>query len=282
MSLDTVLSLLFLVFFIGLPVVSRILRDRNRRSTGRAGTGGAPPSGRGAAPAQPPDQADVPPWLAEAQRRVREASEGTAVEASTRPADETTGQAGTPNMGHLFGPAESSPAEQPAAGYPAAEPASVPGEASTQRQGPPLVPEDPFGGGLMGRQGEQRADQGLGREGVPPPQAPAPTSMPVKPSPARREGARSPEPAPGTRRRRKRVRLARAEAHLEAEAEALVEAIAAYARPPGRAVGARLDVVGLLRFDREAIVSGLIWHEILDEPAWKRRRWRVPSRPRSR
>ncbi len=282
MSLDTVLSLLFLVFFIGLPVVSRILRDRNRRSSGRAGTGGAPPSRRGAAPAQPPDQADVPPWLAEAQRRVREASEGTAVEASTRPADETPGQAGPPTMGHLFGPAERSPAEHPAAGHPAAEPAPVPGEASTQRQGPPLVPEDPFGGGLMGRQGEQRADQGLGREGVPPAQAPAPASMPAEAPPARREGAPSPEPAPGTRRRRKRVRLARAEAHLEAEAEALVEAIAAYARPPGRAVGARLDVVGLLRFDREAIVSGLIWHEILDEPAWKRRRWRVPSRPRSR
>ncbi|MEJ2287138.1 MAG: hypothetical protein P8Y02_00580 [Deinococcales bacterium] len=280
MSLDTVLTLLFLVVFVVLPLVSRILRERNRRAAGQTGTGGAPKAGRptegtpGAGPGRQADAEQVPPWLAEAQRRVQEARARTTAEASARPSAEAPARGGALVPEDAFGPAA-----RPSAGR-----ALVPEDASTQRRARGLVPEDPFESGLVGREEERRAGPGLGREGVPAERLPAPARAEprLEPRPVRREGAPSPEPAAVERGHRRRARRARSEAHLEAEAEVIVEAMAAYGRPPGGTVGARLDVVGLLRFDREAIVSGLIWHEILDEPAWKRRRGRALSRPRSR
>ncbi len=299
MSFDTVLSLLFLLVFIVLPVLSRILR--RRAGTPRAGS----ESAERTTPGRPPSAdvgGEVPPWLAEAQRRVREAREaerggarGPAEPAAPTGADsgaapETRGGVGAParpaetgdrplvpqDVGHAMVPPAERGLVRQDAGHPMAPPAErglvrqdaghpmappperglVPGdpfEVPTAPRARPLVPEDPFAKGLARRVGA--SEEGAAARAAGEARAP-------------RQGATAPgeieyvviEAVARRRRARHRTRMRR---HA----------------PHGRA---RLEVVDLLRFEREAVVSGLIWHEILDEPAWKRRRRRASSRPRSR
>ncbi len=283
MSFDTLLTLLFVVVFIVLPLVSRVLRERNRPPTSRQGPTRPPaPDGSPAEQVPPRGQGDLPEWVAEAQRRVREARERATAEASTRPAQGRTLVSEDP-----FEPL--APADRRRTMVPE-DPFR--GQPRPTTQGRSMVPEDPFGGqprpsgqgrlvpddpfekGLVGPGDVQRAGPGLGREGMPPTSDPRAgretageaelrtrTAAGDAPSRARQRERRPPASSDGARR---------------------PDAMPAHARRRAGRDGARLVGVGRLRFDRESIVSGLIWHEILDEPAWKRRRGRVPSRPRSR
>ncbi len=233
MSLDTLLSVLFVVVFIVLPLVSRVLQARNRPKAG----------GRPMPPSAGPPRDAVPPWLAEAQRRVREAqARGSgAPDAPPLVREDPFGTPTVPPASRELVPTDEAP--------PLAPPV---------RQGG-LVPEDPFEGGLFGPRGDTASP--LGREG--------------SPDVARR----------GTAQRRALAFELGALREIEDVLEAEVGATAVQrggTRPPASPVGARLGPVGQLRFEREAIVRGLIWHEILDQPAWLRRRGRRSSRLRSR
>jgi len=247
-SFDTLLTVLFVVVFIVLPLVSRVLRERNRPPTSRQGPARPPASGDAPAEPAPPvrrgdgGQTDLPAWLAEAQRRVREARERATAEASTRPQQGRTLVSEDPFA--PLAPRDRSPTMVPE------DPFRGPGRAGKGER--KLVPEDPFERGLVGPDDAQRAGPGLGREGAPP-------RRPQEPRPPRREKRQSPIEEVGVPR-----------------------AVRGHVRRHAGHDGARLVGVGHVRFDREAIVSGLIWHEILDEPAWKRLRGRVPSRRRLR
>ena len=85
MSFDTLLTLVFVVVFIVLPLVSRVLRERNRPPTAqRGGTPPRAPEGTVLDGTPPAADGELPAWLAEAQRRVREARERATAEASTQ------------------------------------------------------------------------------------------------------------------------------------------------------------------------------------------------------
>lgn len=266
MSFDTLLTVLFVVVFIVLPLVSRVLRERNRPPTSRQGTARPPaPGGAPAGQASPGGDGDLPDWVAEAQRRVGEARERANTEASTQRKEDRSLVPEDP-FGTL------APADRRGRMVPE-DPFRGQGPARAQER--TLVAGDPFEKGLVGAEEAQRAGPGLGREGASSP-------------PAR--GPRSETAVGAERRTRAEAGEARPARDLEAELQSRPGTGAlpggsgslTHARRRARRHGARLGDVGQLRFDREAIVSGLIWHEILDEPAWKRRRGRVPSRPRSR
>jgi len=275
-SFDTLLTVLFVVVFIVLPLVSRVLRERNRPPTGRQGparppaTGDtaaepAPPSGQGDSGQGDSGPGDLPAWVAEAQRRVREARERATAEASTRPETRRTLVSEDP-----FEPL--APADRQRTMVPEDPFRGRPRPPTAGRK--PLVPEDPFEKGLVGPGDAQRAGPGLGREGVP--ASPGPRAGRETASEAERRtrtDAGEAFPTQGRQPRRRRTASEEQPGPFGSPARARRHA------GPG---GARLMGVAQLRFDREAIVSGLIWHEILDEPAWKRRRGRAPSRPRSR
>jgi len=268
-SFGTILSLLFLLIFIVLPLLSRVMRQGPQAGSGAPGRRPQPP-GR-PQPRQPGDaaqgQGGTPPWLAEAQRRVREARGEAEPQASTAPPgrplvpQDPFGPAVRPGDATLVPEDAAAPyvpaggrtlvPEDAAAPYvPAGGRTLVPGE----RPGG-LVPEDPFERGLVGDASAGQQDATLGREGTPP-------GRPI--------GSPQREPRPR-----------RDEAAMRGSGRgAAARSAAAYGRRRQARAGARLGPVDLLRFDRRAIVNGLIWHEILDEPAWKRRR--ASSRPRSR
>jgi hypothetical protein len=265
-SFDTLLTVVFVVVFIVLPLVSRVLRERNRPPTAQRGN--TPPrTPEGTAPDRtaPPAEAELPAWLAEAQRRVREARERATAEASTR--------SGRPRSLVPDDPFETvAPADRQHPLVPEDANGSQP---QVRPVGRSLVPDDPFGDDLVGTGGAQRSGAGLGREGAPPmmpSDGTRPESAVAAERRARAEASDRPQRPPRQERQR-RPRPGREPSSAEAPA---------HRRRRGWRDGARLEGVGQLRFDREAIVSGLIWHEILDEPAWKRRRGRAPSRPRSR
>jgi len=279
-SFDTLLTVLFVVVFIVLPLVSRVLRERNRppasrqpparpRAPGSTPAETAPTSGQGNGGQEGTGQegtggSDLPAWVVEAQRRVREARERATAQASTRPE-----QAGTLVSEDPFGPPV--PADRQRTMVPEDPFRGRGGSRTGDRK---LVPGDAFEKGLVGPGDAQRAGPGLGREGVPP--VPDPGAGRETASEAERRTRTDAGEAfgmPG--RQAPRPRAASEEGPRAGGAPARAQ------RHPWPD-GARLAGVGQLRFDREAIVSGLIWHEILDEPAWKRRRGRAPSRPRSR
>ncbi len=284
MSFDALLTLLFVVVFIVLPLVSRVLRERNRPPTSRQGP--ARPSAPGGSPAEqapPSGQGDLPEWVAEAQRRVREARERATAEASTRPEQGRTLVSEDPFA--PLAPADRSRTmvpEDPFRGQPRPSGqgrSMVPddpfrGRPRPSGQGRSLVPDDPFEKGLVGPGDAQRAGPGLGREGMPPTSGPQAGRETAGEAELRTRTAAGDAP-PRARQRERRPAAASDEMRRPG-------AMPAHARRHAGRDGARLVGVGKLRFDRESIVSGLIWHEILDEPAWKRRRGRVPSRPRSR
>jgi hypothetical protein len=75
-SFDTLLTVVFVVVFIVLPLVSRVLRERNRPPTAQRGaTPPRAPEGTVLDGTPPVAEGELPAWLAEAQRRVREARE---------------------------------------------------------------------------------------------------------------------------------------------------------------------------------------------------------------
>lgn len=312
MSLDTLLSILFLLVFIVLPLLSRAFRQGSPpgRSSGRETSGRPPASAPG------PERADEPPWLAEAQRRVREARDaagearkqvsgrGSDAEASTAPRErplvsgDPFGQGEPRPSGRTLVPEEPFGRQRPRPG----QRTLVPEEPFGRRAGPApggtlvpedpfqgtpapsrpgsLVPEDPFERGLAGRGAEPpvpgHADDTLGREGGPVPRV-GPTTAP------RMAGAEVGAEGAGARPGRGRRGRRSGKTGSTVEGTMTVTLVTpAYGRRRGRSAGARLGPVDLLRFDRKAIVGGLVWHEILDEPAWKRRQRRASSRPRSR
>jgi hypothetical protein len=264
-SFDTLLTVLFVVVFIVLPLVSRVLRERNRPPT--SGQGPARPPAPGGSPAEqapPSGQGDLPEWVAEAQRRVREARERATAEASTLPEQSRTLVSEDPFQ--PLAPADRQRTmvpEDPFRGRP-----RVP------TRGRSLVPEDPFEKGLVGPEDARRAGTGLGREGMAPAAGPRARRETAGEAELRTATAAGEAPS-GARRRQRRPPAAVDEVWRPG-------GMPAHARRHAGRDGARLLGVGQLRFDRDAIVSGLIWHEILDEPAWKRLRGRVPSRRRSR
>ncbi len=271
-NFDALLTLLFLVVFFVLPLLSRVMRGRGRPPTTRPGgapqrPGGPPTQGTGAPGERPTgpvaggDQ-DTPAWLREAQRRVRDAQAGGRTSAGA-PSGTSSGtpsgtRSGTPSgtpSGTLLGP----------------------------RQGT-LVPEDPFGRGLMERPEASRPG-GLGREGGGPaagrvPRPAAPPAGPHAHDSLGREGLppRGRRAAASAGWTAASVRRAPAASHRGSP----YALRAVRTRPLGDRRGAKMGAGDLLRFDRRSIVRGLIWHEILDEPASKRRYGRKPSRPRSR
>ncbi len=266
MSFDTLLTVVFVVVFIVLPLVSRVLRERNRPPTAQRGaTPPRAPEGTVLDGTPPVAEGELPAWLAEAQRRVREARERAAGEASTQ---SRRSRSLVPED-----PFETvAPADRP---HPLVPEDADRGQPQGRPVGRSLVPDDPFGDALAGAGGAQRGGSGLGREGVPP-MMPSdrtrPESAVAAERRARAEASDQPQRPPKQERQRRPGPVT----------EPTSAGASAYRRRRGWHDGARLGGVGQLRFDREAIVSGLIWHEILDEPAWKRRRGRAPSRPRSR
>jgi len=263
-NFDALLTLLFLVVFFVLPLLSRVMRGRGRPPTTRPGgapqrPGGPPTQGAGAPGERPTGpvvggEQDTPAWLREAQRRVRDAQTGGRA------------SAGAP-----------SPAPSPT-------PSGAPSGALLRPRPGTLVPEDPFGRRLMERPDAGRAG-GLGREGGKPaagrvPRSAAPPAGPHAHDSLGREGLppRGRRAAASAGWTAASARRAPAGSHRSSP----YALRAVRTRPLGDRRGARLGAGDLLRFDRGSIVRGLIWHEILDEPAWKRRYGRKPSRPRSR
>ncbi len=271
MSFDTLLTVVFVVVFIVLPLVSRVLRERNRPPSSRGGPARPPAPGDTPTATTSPDrqgqgdtgqgdgeQSDLPAWVLEAQRRVREARERAGAEASTQPP-----RRGTLVSEDPFEPL--APADRRRTMVPEDPFRGAARSGAGERK---LVPEDPFERSLVGPGDAQRAGPGLGREGAPPP-----------PPAARSATEATPPRRPVPPRAPRREDRPRAPSSVE---EGGPRVMRTGTRRHGGHAGARLVGVGQVRFDREAIVRGLIWHEILDEPAWKRLRGRVPSRRRSR
>lgn len=259
-DLDTLLGLLFFVVFFVLPVLSRA-----RSKQPPQGRTGAPPAGRtapaptassGAGRASNPGpsaagsgrpQASTAPQGApppDSPLAMLEEIRRRVQEAQEREraGRQPTGQAGT-----------SRATTAPRA--PAARPTTASAGAPAGR-GP--VSSDPFERGLAS--GEPRRPppaSALGREG----RSATVTADPLRVErlPARRKGSIDGPEAPAA------GRTAPAPADK---------------RRKDAGVGARLGALGLDRLDRATVLHGLVWHEILDEPAAYRRLRRQRSRPR--
>lgn len=290
LDFDTFLTLFFFVVFIVLPLVTRSRSkqqpgrpDASRRppgqgtarpsqapgraATGQAGTGpgGRPtgtPSTLGRAPtastsaggaqsgaqgsastsSRPPSDSPLA-MLEEIRRRVQEAQE------RERAAGRGAGGAPQAGTASATGPAAGSPSA------PSGAASSTPSRTATS--GRPLVASDPFERGLVGGSAERSAPpSALGREGAQRSEVPRRAAAP--PSLARTRSVIEGADTPAARR---------------------TSGAQAAARRSGGALGARLGALGLDRMDRDTILHGLIWHEILDEPTAFRRLRRQRSRP---
>src|SRR5690606_20420246 len=134
-------------------------------------------------------------------------------------------------------------------------------------------------GGGFGREG---VPGGLGREGAQP-RRQAPAGQ--RPSPGQQAGALAGRRVPGSLGREGTpsvaapLEVARRQPSQRAGSQPGQAARAgADALPPGLQAAARLDAP-VLRTDRNALVTGIIWHEVLSEPVAKRRLRRTRSRP---
>lgn len=306
MDLDALLGLLFFVVFVVVPMISGARRrgrgqqqpgqsgpaapgGQGPNQPGRAGSSGAP-QGQGA-PAQAssaPRTGDHPASsaLEEIRRRVQEAQERERRREEERARSR---QGGRPSA-----------------------------DAQPRRQRG-LVTSDPFEGGLVSGSGKSISGQPLGPEGAtsqwPPPasaqrtgslpptilgregQAPAGTAGP-RPGPLGREGQVT-QPAPDLQRSSRRGSLGREGARglgsMPASARSALGREGRPSRPSAKIsaeigsvdarraespYGARLGAASLVNVDREGIVKGLIWHEILKEAPGKRLLRRTRSRPR--
>ncbi len=296
MDLDTVLGVLFFVVFVVIPLFSGARKGGRTRP--RTGTGRSSAPGRGAAAPTANAAGDEPPvTLAEIRRRVEEAQrreeerarlrrtggeraagpgslvtsdpfEGRLVSAPERKLADLGGSvpaglgregrpeasAGQPAGGYLIGPEGAAPDPFGTGGYVlgregAPAPATRPAGAVLGREGaPPSVTRRRAS--VLGREGVGgRAPSvgGLGREGVP--LGPRPSVAPLVGS---------------SRADRRSARAAAAEIGKEA---------AAGGRPGAGPAGATLGRAWALRTDKESILAGLVWHEVLGRPR-ALRHWR--------
>lgn len=288
MDLDALLGILFFVVFVVLPMVTGA-RKRGRGQSrpqqgapgqGRAGQAGTPAAqGRQGAPAggspaqggpvaSSSQRGDHPAsaTLEEIRRRVQEAQERE----RQREAERSSGRRG-----------QTTASARPSSGS--------------------LVSSDPFEGRLVSASGKTISGEPLGREGSasqwPPPEPDLlagrqPTSVigregagdgsprgtiTGRPSTLGREGvvgssqqggARQPSGGLGREGEPKRRRRA-----------TTLELGSASGRPETATYGARVGRAALVNADREGILRGLIWHEILKEAPGKKLLRRTRSRP---
>lgn len=260
-DLDTLLGLLFFVAFFVLPVLSRA-----RSKQPPQGQTGAPPPGR---------TAPAPTALSGSGRA---SNPGPSAAGSGRPQASTAPPQGAPPpdsplamLEEIRRRVQEAQERERAAKRPAGQsgttkattapraPAARPTAASAGAPaGRGLVSSDPFERGLVS--GEPRRPppaSALGREG----RTATVTADPLRVErlPARRKGTIDGPEAPAARR---------------------TASAPADKRRKDAGVGARLGALGLDRLDRATVLHGLVWHEILDEPAAYRRLRRQRSRPR--
>lgn len=292
-DLDNLLGLLFFVVFIVLPIFARgNKKAKGQQPQGPAGrrpsTGpsGAPQQAASAQPrsvplpGQPTASADrgasstitleeIRRRVEDAQRRELESRRGA--QASTA----TPGSAGSlpatrpPRRGLV----SSDPFENTLVGD-----STV---AGMGREGVSVSPESGYQA-VIGREGTRPQSQArptvLGREGS------LPSGSARSPGVLGREGLAGREGPSGAARRAPRSTgtpgpLGREGADRSARAAAaVIGATSDLTRRQGGAAGSKLSPIGPLRFDRPAIMQGLIWHEILGEPPSIRRLRRTRSR----
>ncbi|MFO7544989.1 MAG: hypothetical protein R6W77_05795 [Trueperaceae bacterium] len=282
-DLETLLGLFFFVVFIVLPLVTRS-RSKQQRGrpgvpqrppgqgaqgrtvpgTGAAGQGGTPTTlgrtttasrgaaggGQGGASTASGTPSDSPlAMLEEIRRRVQEAQE------RERGAGRTDGSGGSGSATQASSSTTSRPATTTTSA--ASTRAAAQTAPRTGRSGRPLVASDPFERGLVGGAEQRPAPPAsLGREGAVRSDVPQRASAPPQ--------------------------LARSRSMIDGADVPTVRRWAtgrAATRRSGDGLGARLGALGLDRMDRSTILHGLIWHEILDEPAAYRRLRRQRSRP---
>jgi len=293
-DLDTILGILFFIVFVVLPLFS----GAGRRGQGRGRTG--PGQGRGqatGAPGQAGASRDEPSvTLAEIRRRVEEAQrredergralgagrpqasttqprglvtsdpfEGSLVSGSERRLSDlgrgSSGSLGPEGAGRGADGAAAAERARPAAeryviGPEGAMPEPFPtGGYVIGREGAAPAQPRPTGGtlgreGLAGREGvgttRSRSDL-LGREGA---AARAQPTVTPSVSPSRRERLRA-----------------------KAEAEIGGRERRDDGRPAAGGAKARISRAGLLRTDRDSVLAGLVWHEVLSPPR-ALRHWR--------
>ena len=317
MDLDALLGLLFFVVFVVVPMISGA-RKRGKGTTGpqpQPGQGAQKPVGQGTAArgasqqqgagrrsasgaptsssttagtSSATRQTDHPAstTLEEIRRRVQEAQERErSRDAGRRPGQATAQQplsrglvSSDPFEGRLVSaPGKTLTGEQYSP-YDGSSTLSRPqgmGREGMSGEWPPPSNTPLAGGGYssqLGREGTAAAaatgrSGTIGREGL------APTARSGLGSPIGREGIGS-SPMPG-----RSSPLGREGARRRGKRRSGAEIGVGGAQPTALAGGARLGRAGLVSTDREGILAGLIWHEILGEPPSKKRLRRTRSRP---
>lgn len=283
LDLDNLLGLLFFVFFIVLPLISRANKKGQPpgKGQGRPGQpvqGGQHGAPRVPLPGQPVASSDraspATITLEEIRRRVQEAQ-----------AREAASMGGsTPGVPAMPG------APRP---MPRGLVASDPFESTLVSGAPPPS--------VLGREGgaEQvgTGPSALGREGSSPQPVPRPGPAPTQPTvtqPSSRTPSILGREGPAPRERGRSLQHVRptvaptqaAEGRARSRAEIGDHAGAAATgatndaqRRHAASLGATLSPVAGMRFDRAGILHGLIWHEVLSEPPALKRLRRTRSRP---
>lgn len=268
MDLDTILGLLFFVFFVVLPLFSRAGKGKKGQpAQGRPGKGQAQADGRlgspsttSPAPGGPTASTgqDTPSaTLAEIRRRVEEAQrrESERARMAGKRATAQAPSAGRP--GSLVG---SDPFEGALVSVPERRLSEI-----GERRFPGLGPEGGTGQDVVPASGGKGPAGGSVSEATPSLGRSGPIG---REGPLGREGARqalSPSVVPATRTARRIARAARSEIGSEG--------LRGDGRRPGSGpVTARLGAAAAPQTDKAGIMQGLIWHEILSPPLSLRRR----------
>lgn len=298
MDLDALLGILFFIVFVVLPMITGARKKGRGQSRpqqgapgqGRAGQAGTPAAqGRPGAPAggspaqggpvaSSSQRGDHPAsaTLEEIRRRVQEAQERE----RQREAERSSGRRGQTT-------------------------------ASARQSSGSLVSSDPFEGRLVSASGKTISGEPLGREGSasqwPPPEpdllaGQQPTSVigregagagsprgtiTGRPSTLGREGVVGSSQQGGARQTSGGLgRMGAPSGGLGREGEpkrrrraTTLELGSASGRPEGATYGAKVGRAALVNADREGILRGLIWHEILKEAPGKKLLRRTRSRP---
>ena len=267
LSFETILGIIFFIVFFVLPALGRKKGPQDETEAPKPPPGTA---GDGKAPARP---------AAPAAQPVRQPQSQPQASTAARPPQAKRG--GPLSAGSIEEALEEIRArvrdaqqqEDSRRGAPVPQATTQPQGARDQtapRTGR-LVPSDPGGGGLVsgearriGQTGSTQPTSALGREGAP--------------SAAAQRGARQPQAggvaAPIEVQRRGAHRARRGSAEITGVATPGQRAPGAL--PQGAAPAATLSAP-LLATDRASLVTGMIWHEILSEPAARRRLRRTRS-----
>ncbi|MFA5552070.1 MAG: hypothetical protein WDA03_10710 [Trueperaceae bacterium] len=270
LSFETILGIIFFIVFFVLPALSRKKGHQDEEEAPKPPPGSA---GDGKAPARPAVPAGQPVRGPQAQPQASTAA---------RPAQPQQARKGGPLSAGSIEEAleeirarvrEAQLQEDSRRGAAAPQAATQPqsAKAQTAPRAGRLVPSDPGGGGLVsgearriGQTGTTQPSSALGREGAP--------------APAAQRGARQPQAggpsAPLEVRRRGAHRARRGSAEITDEVAPTQRAPDGL--PRGAAPAARLSAP-VLATDRASLVKGMIWHEILSEPAARRRLRRTRS-----